>query len=202
MGLFVALMCVAAWMRVPLPTPAGVTYVTLQTAVAILAALLLRPREAFITMASYVALGLVGLPVFANPGYAGLGYVASPTFGYLVGFVLGAPLGAKYLNRTVAGSYPVPEVRGMFPSIETGPGSRPGAQRTSGQCLIAGLVVVIVTFVCGLGYLWGYARWVLGTPVSAASLLSITSAILWAKDSALAALIAPVAPRLRAHIEG
>ncbi len=36
----------------------------------------------------YIALGLLGLPVFTNGG--GPGYVFQPTFGYLIGFALGS----------------------------------------------------------------------------------------------------------------
>ena len=39
-------------------------------------------------MASYILLGLLGLPVFSGGG--GPGYVLYPTFGYLVGFFLAA----------------------------------------------------------------------------------------------------------------
>ena len=39
-------------------------------------------------VATYVLLGLVGVPVFASGG--GPGYVLQPTFGYLIGFILQA----------------------------------------------------------------------------------------------------------------
>ena len=181
MGLFVALMAVGAWLRVPLPTPLGLTYVTLQTAVAVLSAVLLSPGEAAVVMALYLALGLVGLPVFAHPGYAGLGYLVSPTFGYLLGFLGGAPLGAWVLGR--------------------GRARHRSSSLTFRRTLGAGLLVVVVVFACGVAYAWALARWALGAPVALASLLSATTAVLLVKDAMLATLIASIAPRVRGAIE-
>ena len=201
MGLFVALMSVSAWMRIPLPTPLGMTYLTFQTAVAILAALLLTPWEAFITMAVYLALGLVGLPVFANPAFAGLGYLASPTFGYLIGFMLGAPLGSLFLNRTPPELPDDLKVRGLLKGIETEQTTHVPGQYNFGQCFMAALVVIMVVFSCGIFYTWAYSRWVLGVPVAFATLTTVTSAFLWLKDTVLGALVASIAPRLRAIID-
>lgn len=46
---------------------------------------LLGARRGGLSMALYLALGLGGLPIFANGG--GLAYVTQPTFGYLAAFV-------------------------------------------------------------------------------------------------------------------
>ncbi|MCL2818204.1 MAG: biotin transporter BioY [Actinomycetia bacterium] len=201
MGLFVALMCVSAWMRIPIPTPLGITYLTFQTAVAILAALLLAPHEAFFAMAAYVILGLVGLPVFANPGFAGLGYLASPTFGYLLGFVLGAPLGSLYLNRRLPEELGDISAHGFLKGLElTGPNA---AAKRYGftQCLLASLIVIMAVYVCGVTYIWAYARWIVGAPEPYRSLITTTSAFLWIKDSILGVVIASIAPRLRAIVD-
>lgn len=73
---------------------------TLQTLFVCLAALLLAPRAALLSMAVYLALGALGLPVFAG-GAAGVGVLLGPTGGYLVGFLVGAPL-ASAVRRAVA----------------------------------------------------------------------------------------------------
>ncbi|MDF1552202.1 MAG: biotin transporter BioY [Deferrisomatales bacterium] len=79
-GLFAALTAVGAFLRVPLePVP-----FTLQPLVVFLAGAVLRPRLALGSQLTYLAIGLVGLPVFANGG--GPAYVLHPTFGFLVGF--------------------------------------------------------------------------------------------------------------------
>ena len=85
-ALFGVLTAVGAFIRVPLPT--GVPF-TLQVPAVLLAGLLLGPRLGAASQAAYLAVGLLGLPVFAGGG--GPGYVLSPTFGFLVGFVAAAP---------------------------------------------------------------------------------------------------------------
>lgn len=67
--------------------------------VVILAGLTLTPREAFLAMAGYLILGILGIPVFATPPFGGLGYVLKPTFGFILGFVVGAPLLSFILRR-------------------------------------------------------------------------------------------------------
>lgn len=83
-GLFAALTAVGAKLMVPLgPVP-----FTLQPLVVYLCGVVLRPRLALMSQAVYLGVGLLGLPVFAYGG--GPGYVLNPTFGFLVGFALGA----------------------------------------------------------------------------------------------------------------
>ena len=52
----------------------------------------------FYSTLSYVILGLIGLPIFAAGG--GIGYVMSPTFGFLYGMVL-ASLAIAYFSKTL-----------------------------------------------------------------------------------------------------
>ena len=63
--------------------------VTLQTAVVLLMPCLLGTRLALAILSTYLAMGLIGLPVFAGP-VAGPTYFFGPTGGYLVGFVAAA----------------------------------------------------------------------------------------------------------------
>lgn len=81
----------------PFSLPIQPVPITFQTFFVALAALLLPAPWAAGSMALYVALGAIGLPVFAKGG-AGLGVVAGPTGGYLVGFIIAA--GAASLVRT------------------------------------------------------------------------------------------------------
>ncbi len=77
-GLFAALTAVGAFIKIPFyPVP-----ITMQTMVTLFAALALRPGWAGLSQILYLMIGLIGLPVFATGG--GLGYVTSPTFGYLL----------------------------------------------------------------------------------------------------------------------
>ena len=52
-------------------------------------AVFLRPLESVIAVLTYIAIGVYGLPVFAN-GASGHEVIEGPTGGYLVGFILGA----------------------------------------------------------------------------------------------------------------
>jgi biotin transport system substrate-specific component len=53
-------------------------------------------RYAVLTVAAYILLGLVGLPVFAGGG--GIAYLWKPTFGYILGFLFAAII-TGYLKR-------------------------------------------------------------------------------------------------------
>lgn len=76
-----ALLTAAAKFRVPLPP----VPFTLQTLAVALIAASAGWRIGVATVALYLVEGLAGLPVFANGG--GIGYVMSPTFGFLVGYL-------------------------------------------------------------------------------------------------------------------
>lgn len=86
-GLFVALMVVGAFLKVPNPFFPSVP-LTFQLFFCIFAGLLLGARNAFFSQIIYVLIGLIGIPVFASGG--GFGYVFNPTFGYIIGFVVAA----------------------------------------------------------------------------------------------------------------
>lgn len=80
-GLFAALVAVGAFIKVPIgPVP-----FSLQFLFVVLAGLMLGSKKGAIAVSIYVAIGLIGLPVFTKGG--GFGYVFQPTFGYLLGFI-------------------------------------------------------------------------------------------------------------------
>ncbi len=81
---FAALVALGARLSVPLwPVP-----ITLQVPFVLLAGAFLGARAGAGSMATYLAAGALGLPVFAAGG--GPGYFLGPTGGYLVGFVAAA----------------------------------------------------------------------------------------------------------------
>lgn len=82
-ALFAALTAVSAWVVIPLPY----VPVTLQTFFVILSGSALGAYFGALSMLVYLLLGFMGLPVFSR-GQSGLGVLAGPTGGYLVGFVL------------------------------------------------------------------------------------------------------------------
>ena len=86
-AMFAALIAVASWISVPLPfTPIPINLATL--AVSLTGALLGYKYGTFSVLV-YLLLGAVGVPVFA--GFTGgLGHIAGPTGGYLVGYLTSA----------------------------------------------------------------------------------------------------------------
>ncbi|HOO59636.1 MAG TPA: biotin transporter BioY [Candidatus Mcinerneyibacteriales bacterium] len=100
-ALLTALLIAGSFIRIPLP---GGVPLTLQVFFALLGPALLGIRGALPALL-YIFLGLAGLPVFSGGG--GPGYLVSPTFGYLAGFVLGGALAGVLYPRakTVAGGF-------------------------------------------------------------------------------------------------
>lgn len=92
--LFAGLTFVGASIRIPLqPVP-----ITLQTLFVLLAGAVLGPRLGSLGQWFYVGFGAVGIPVFAG-ATSGLGVVAGPTGGYLLGFLVAPILVGKLIDR-------------------------------------------------------------------------------------------------------
>lgn len=96
-GVFAALTAVGGFLKIPF----GPMSITLQTMLAALAGIVLGPRWGAASQGVYLALGLMGLPIFTMGG--GLGYVFQPSFGFLLGFPLTAAVAG-----TLAGERPTP----------------------------------------------------------------------------------------------
>lgn len=95
-AMFTALIAVGAFIKVPI----GIVPASLQCGICILCALLLGPWESLSAVAIYIAMGLIGIPVFTAGG--GFGYVLQPTFGYLMGYLVALPVGGM-IARGVRG---------------------------------------------------------------------------------------------------
>ncbi|MFP4565732.1 MAG: biotin transporter BioY [Spirochaetaceae bacterium] len=83
-ALFAGLITVGAYIAVPVPL--SPVPIVLQNFFVLLAGLLLRLRGAVASVALYLALGAVGLPVF-SAARGGVAHFAGPTGGYLAGFL-------------------------------------------------------------------------------------------------------------------
>lgn len=92
-ALFVALIAAGAFIKVPIP----VVPFTLQYLFTMMAGLLLGGKLGFYAVGAYIVLGLAGLPIFAQGG--GIGYIFQPSFGYIIGFAVGAYLTGEIVNR-------------------------------------------------------------------------------------------------------
>ena len=80
-ALFAALTAAGAFIRIPL----GYSSITLQFFLTAMAGCLLGPVWGPVSQAVYVALGLIGLPIFTQGG--GLTYLLQPTCGFLIGLI-------------------------------------------------------------------------------------------------------------------
>lgn len=99
MSVCAALMAVCSWISIPAPAP--LAPFTLQTFAVFLILLLLGGRRGFFTVLTYILLGAVGLPVFAQ-FMGGVGVLLGTTGGYIIGFLFTALL-FWALERATAG---------------------------------------------------------------------------------------------------
>ncbi len=86
-AVFVALIIVGAFVKFPI----GIVPVSMQFAFCMFASLMLGGLDSFACVAIYIVMGLIGIPVFSAGG--GFAYVLQPTFGYILGFLIAAPVG-------------------------------------------------------------------------------------------------------------
>ncbi|WP_207648389.1 biotin transporter BioY [Anaerobranca gottschalkii] len=78
---FAILTYIGALIQVPMyPAP-----ISLQTLFVMFAGLLLGSKYGVLSQLLYIFLGLLGLPIFTGGG--GIGYVLTPTFGFIIGFL-------------------------------------------------------------------------------------------------------------------
>ncbi|HHX52992.1 MAG TPA: biotin transporter BioY [Erysipelothrix sp.] len=87
-------------MSAHLKIPIGFVPITFQLLVVSLIGLLLNKTQILFTMIGYIVLGLIGLPVFASG--AGITYLASPSFGFIIGFVFFALI-LNYFDKRIIG---------------------------------------------------------------------------------------------------
>lgn len=83
-GVGAALIAVCSWISIPLTVP-----ITLQTMGVCIVAGLLGFKRGSLSVLTYILVGAVGVPVFS--GFkGGIGALAGPTGGYIIGFILTA----------------------------------------------------------------------------------------------------------------
>ena len=121
-ALFTALIAAGAFIKIPVP----VCPFTLQFLFTTLAGVVLGPKLGAISVIVYVVLGLIGVPIFASGG--GISYVFQPTFGYLLGFILG--------------------------TFVTGVISHRVSQPSLGRMFAANFTGLLVVYLCGMVYIW------------------------------------------------
>lgn len=138
-GLFAALIAVGAFIKIPVP---GIPF-TLQIFFVLLAGLLLGSKRGFIAVAVYILIGLAGLPVFTGGG--GILYVLKPTFGYIIGFALGA--------------------------FVTGWIAEKQKQPSTSRLILAAVTGTAVIYALGLTWFYCVANYYLNTPIGVETLM-------------------------------
>lgn len=114
--------------------------------VVLLAGMIIGPRLGALSLIVYTLLGLIGIPVFESP-VAGPAYLLKPTFGFILGFILGAYVTGIMLPRE------------GNPSII--------------RYLAASLAGIVVIYAIGLPYLYGILNFYLGKTVPVMQVLKI-----------------------------
>lgn len=132
-ALFTALIAIGAFIRVPVP----VCPFTLQLLFTTLAGLILGSKRGALSVALYVGLGLLGIPVFTSGG--GPSYIFQPTFGYLIGFIAGAYVTGYMAERA--------------------------RSRSFGRILLANLTGLMIVYLFGMVYVYIINTYYLGTPI-------------------------------------
>lgn len=116
-ALFCALIIIGTFIKIPIPP----VPVTLQTLFVILAGLVAGAKLGTVSVVVYALLGLAGLPIFSG-GSGGIGYIVTPTFGYIIGFVIAAYSAGKISAGVVLYK----------------------------KCLLASFVAMGIIYVCGI----------------------------------------------------
>ena len=130
-ALMAAVMCVLG----PLTVPIGAVPISLANFVICLTAWLLGPKFGTLSVAVYLCIGLIGVPVFSGYG-AGLAKLAGPTGGYLVGYLLLALIGGLFIEKSNGN----PVVSGI------------GLVLGDAACYVLGTAWFVFQMQCELGY--------------------------------------------------
>ena len=167
-AIFTALTSIGAFIRIPVP----ILSISLQTLFTTLAGLLLGSRLGFLSMACYMIIGLIGVPVFTEGG--GLGYILRPSFGYIIGFCIGTLITGKIAEM---------------------------AKPSYGRLLLAGFSGMAVMYLCGLLYYYAICNYVINTPIAVWPLFLHCFILVAPGDVLLCFLSAYLALRLRRQVK-
>lgn len=169
-AMFAVLTAVGAFISIPIPP----VPVTLQFLMCMLSGAILGAKRGAISQILYVFMGLVGLPIFAG-GKGGIGHIASPTFGYLIGFIICAFIVGKAVESSV--DFRIARV------------------------FVGGIIGLTLTYVVGATYLYLILNYVVESPIDVMGVIKVGILPFAIKDSIMAGIGAVVAgvliPRLK-----
>lgn len=138
-SIFAALIAIGAFIKIPVP------YVpfTMQLMFTTLAGVLLGANLGAISVGVYLIIGLIGIPVFTKGG--GIGYIFQPTFGYLIGFMIGA-----YVIGKIVEKYEKPSFKNI---------------------LLASLSGLAIVYAIGVPYFYFISNLVINNPIGAKAIM-------------------------------
>ena len=148
--------------------PVGTVAFTLQTLFVVLAGFVLGARDGMFSQLAYMIIGLIGIPVFTQGG--GFGYIFMPSFGYIIGFVLGAFTAGLVMSR--------------FSTVNTF------------KIWFAGIIALIPVYIVGMAYQVMILVFVNGLSFYAALVTLVNILIYWAIDIVMIFIVSIIYPRL------
>lgn len=164
-GLFTALIAIGAFIKIPVP----VVPFTLQFFFTMMAGLLLGSRLGAISVAVYTALGLLGLPIFAEGG--GIWYVFKPSFGYMLGFIL-----ATYVTGLIVEKKGVAKLKTV---------------------LAANFIGLFIVYAVGMAYFYVICNYVINAPIAVGPLFLYCFVLAVPGDICLCIIAGLVTKRMR-----
>lgn len=171
-AMFVALIAAGAFVKIPI----GIVPVSLQYAAAVTCAMLLGPWDSLVAIAIYIAMGLIGIPVFVAGG--GFAYVLQPTFGYLAGYLFALPIGGM-IARGVKGD----------------------AQIKFARLVLGALTTMAIVHVFGVMYMYFILNFYVGSGIEMGKAWMTGSVVFLPTDCAFSILAAIVARRVAPIID-
>lgn len=165
-AVFAALAAIGAFIKIPVP----VVPFTLQFFFTTLAGLLLGKRYGSLSILLYIIIGLIGIPVFTEGG--GISYVFKPTFGYIIGFCIGA-----YATGAITAGE-----NGTNPSLK--------------RLLCASFAGLAIVYACGMVYCYIISNFVIGSPIALKPLVIYCFVLAVPGDIVLCLLASVVAKRV------
>ncbi len=164
-AIFAALIAIGAFIRIPIPY----INVTLQVFFVALAGMLLGGKFGALSVVVYIMLGLIGIPIFTEGG--GFFYILKPTFGYMIGFIIGA-----YVTGKIANAATNPSIKRLF---------------------IADLIGILIIYAFGVVYFYMASNlWVGEGGISIGDCLLYCFVLLFPKDLAISVIAVFISKRL------
>lgn len=169
-SMFTVLITVGAFIKIPVP----VCPFTLQFFFTTMAGLILGAKRGAISCALYAILGLIGLPLFAEGG--GIWYLAKPTFGYIIGFIIGSYVTGKLAER-----------KGWDKPL---------------LIFVASFIGLLIVYACGMVYYYVIGNYIADSPIGIWALFLYCFLLAVPGDFVLCVLSALTTKRIRKALGG